>query len=121
MDLSSTPANLTLRIAWTTVASADEASRLAQAVIATRLAACVQIDGPIRSVYAWEGKIACTEEFRLWLKYPASNEEAVHELVHRLHPYTVPQWIAVEARSVGAAYLHWVRESTTAPDPASDR
>lgn len=114
--MSNAPADLALRIAWTTVATATDASRLAQSIVAAKLAACVQIDGPIHSVYPWEGKIECSEEFRLWLKYPASNEEAVRELVHRLHPYSVPQWVAVEAQSVGTAYLHWVRESIFAPD-----
>ena len=57
-----------LMIAWTTVATRSDAERLASGAVTAGLAACVQIDGPMRSIYRWEGKIENSDEFRLTFK-----------------------------------------------------
>jgi periplasmic divalent cation tolerance protein len=103
---------MTLRIAWTTVETSDDAGQLANGIMESKLAACVQIDGPVRSVYPWKGRIESAEEYRLWIKYPAKNEAELQRLVHRVHPYEVPQWVAVDSAAVSDAYLEWIRNET---------
>lgn len=101
-----------IRIAWTTVESRKDALHLAHSLIKARLAACVQVDGPVQSVYPWKGAVETGEEYRLWIKYPANREPAIREWIAANHPYEVPQWIAVEAVEVAGNYAGWVREVT---------
>jgi periplasmic divalent cation tolerance protein len=102
-----------LRIAWTTVEKPEDANSLATSIMESRLAACVQMDSPIRSYFHWKGKLESTNEIRLWIKYPKQNEEALQDLVKRTHPYEVPQWIAVDAAAVMAAYGEWASSTTS--------
>ena len=97
-----------LRIAWTTVETVEDAEALARKIVESKLAACAQIDGPIHSVYPWKGEIESAREYRLWVKYPEENENALRECVQRFHPYEVPQWISVDAASASDGYLEWV-------------
>lgn len=74
-------------------------------------AACVQIDGPIRSVYRWEGAIEADEEFRLLVK---TSPETLFECVTALkehHPYQLPEIVVLHAHA-SAAYASWVTEQT---------
>src|SRR6476620_9152292 len=82
-----------LLIGWTTLPSRDAAERVARFLVSENLAACAQIDGPIRSFYQWEGKLNEDEEFRLTLKFSAAKTEALEKRLRALHPYSVPQWI----------------------------
>lgn len=75
-------------------------------------AACVQIDGPIRSVYQWKGDIQTDEEFRLLVK---TSPESLNECVTALkehHPYELPGIVVLHAHA-SAAYASWVTEQTT--------
>lgn len=103
---------LRLQIAWTTVESAADADSLAAVIIESGLAACVQIDGPIRSVYTWKGRLETGSETRLWIKFPQRNATALWKLVDRMHPYEVPQWVVIETAAVAEAYANWVEEIT---------
>lgn len=94
-------------IAWTTAPSAESAQSIAQAIIENHLAACVQIDGPIRSIYRWDGKIDSTNEFRLTIKLLESQSAALETFVKGHHPYATPEWITVRAEHVGEKYLSW--------------
>ncbi len=76
------------------------------------IAACVQIDGPIHSVYKWEGKRCASSEYRLWIKVLESQLEATRERVQKLHPYDIPQWIEIEAAKVDEKYLKWVQDAS---------
>lgn len=96
-------------IVWTTVGTREEAERIAQATVARGLAACVQIDGPVTSVYAWQGRIETAEEFRLTLKCLPEQLPALETFVLQTHPYETPEWVAVEAAHVGEKYLSWAR------------
>ena len=74
-------------------------------------AACVQIDGPIRSVYQWKGDIQTDEEFRLLVK---TSPESLNECVTALkehHPYELPEIVVLHAHA-SAAYASWVTEQT---------
>jgi periplasmic divalent cation tolerance protein len=75
-------------------------------------AACVQIDGPMRSVYQWKGDIQTDEEFRLLVK---TSPESLNECVTALkehHPYELPEIVVLHAHA-SAAYASWVTEQTT--------
>jgi periplasmic divalent cation tolerance protein len=107
-------------VAWTTTEDRSDAERLARGAVERRLAICAQIDGPITSIYHWEGKVEEAQEFRIWFKCLPINAPALRQWVHSHHPYSVPQWIAVSAESVGEKYLSWaMANSTSAPFPSS--
>ena len=102
-------------IAWTTVATRADADRLAAEIIGQRLAACVQIEGPVTSTYHWDGKVERAEEFRLCLKFLPSQSAALSLWMQSHHPYQTPEWIVVQAAEVGEKYLSWARSNSTNP------
>ncbi len=88
------------------------AETCARHLVQHRIAACVQIDGPIRSVYQWKGAIETDEEFRLLVKTsPESLDECVTALKEH-HPYELPEIVVLHAHA-SAAYASWVTEQTT--------
>jgi periplasmic divalent cation tolerance protein len=95
-------------IAWTTLPSREEADRLAAEAVAAGLAACAQVDGPIRSHYTWEGRVENEEEFRVTFKYDARRGADLEAWVHSRHPYDLPQWLAILADHASPAYRAWV-------------
>ncbi len=96
-------------IGWTTVASRPQADSLARGLIEARLAACAQIDGPIASIYRWEGKVEETAEYRLTLKFLAAQHRPLEAWLHRHHPYESPEWVVVAAEYVAEKYLSWAQ------------
>jgi periplasmic divalent cation tolerance protein len=102
-------------IAWTTVATRAAAEQLAAGIIDHRLAACVQVEGPVTSTYRWEGKVERAEEFRLCLKFLPGQAAALADWVREHHPYDTPEWIVVQASDVGEKYLSWARSNSTNP------
>jgi periplasmic divalent cation tolerance protein len=100
-------------IAWTTVASREEAEKLAESIVTERLAVCAQIDGPITSLYTWEGRVERNEEYRLMFKLLPAQATTLEARVIELHPYDVPEWLMVSATHVGEKYLSWARASST--------
>lgn len=107
-----------LAMATTTVSTADQAEQMAAQVVASGLAACAQIDGPIRSHYVWDGKAEVATEWRLTFKTTGPRLAELAALVHRLHPYELPQWIVISATDASAGYARWVAESVHS-DPES--
>lgn len=92
----------------TTVASREDAERLAHALLDRRLAACVQLDADVQSHYRWKGE-ACTDaEVRLTVKSLPGKLPALQSFMAEQHPYEVPQllWQTMEA---SPAYAEWVR------------
>jgi periplasmic divalent cation tolerance protein len=100
-------------IAWTTLANRPEAEKLAQAVVAGKLAVCVQVEGPITSFYIWNDRLEREEEYRLLFKLLPAQAAALESLVMKLHPYAIPEWLVVPAEHVGEKYLSWARASST--------
>jgi periplasmic divalent cation tolerance protein len=100
-------------IAWTTLATRDQAEELARAVVEQRLAACVQIDGPIISHYRWQGRPERAEEFRLCCKFLPAQQKALEAWLFAHHPYDTPEWIVLRAESVGEKYLSWAKANST--------
>jgi periplasmic divalent cation tolerance protein len=96
----------------TTVESREQALELAHAAIDAREAACVQIVGPIISVFRWEGKVEETAEFLLWLKAPHERTGRLMGFVRDHHPYDTPEITAVESSFVDDRYLAWAKSET---------
>lgn len=90
----------------TTTDSADEAERLARGLVEARLAACVQIVGPVRSVFRWEGAVSVETEFQLVVK-TARVPEVTAWIVGN-HSYDVPEVIALPVTGGHETYLTWV-------------
>lgn len=96
----------------------DEASaqRITEAAIAARLAACVTRLAPATSTYRWQGRVECETEIPLLLKTRRECYAALQELVRELHPYEVPEILALAACDALPAWLDWLRTETT-PTP----
>lgn len=75
-----------LLMAWTTLPTREDAERLADAAVVAGLAVCVQIEGPITSVYRWDSKLQHSQEFRLAFKYFRSQALALESKILDLHP-----------------------------------
>ncbi len=97
----------------TTVARSEDAQRLAQQLVQRRLAACVQIESAIRSVYRWEGQLQDDTEYRLTAKTTRPRFAALCACLEDIHPYDVPEIIATPVVCGGAAYLNWVAEQVS--------
>ena len=107
-------------IAWTTVDSRDAAERLARSATEHRLAACVQIEGPVTSFYRWKGKLERAEEWRLMFKCTPEQLGVLEARILAEHPYETPEWIAVRAEHVGEKYLNWSFEGSSLGDFSND-
>jgi periplasmic divalent cation tolerance protein len=88
------------------------AERLAQALIERRLAACVNILAPCRSVYRWQGAVESAEEVPVLIKTTADRYSALEEAIRGLHPYELPEIVAVPMTAGLPAYLDWVTGET---------
>lgn len=91
---------------------ADTAQRLAVTLVEARLAACVSVLPPMRSTYRWQGAVEQAEEVLLLAKTAADRVPALVERLQALHPYELPEIVAVESAAGLPAYLDWVAEST---------
>src|SRR5690606_11718968 len=90
----------------------DKAAAMARTHVEERLAACSQIDGPITSVYWWEGAAQTEEEWRVEFKTRTALLDTLSARVNELHDYDVPQVVAVPIVGGLPAYLDWMREET---------
>ena len=84
------------------------AARIAEALVQARLAACVQQVPGVHSTYMWEGRTEHATEVLLLVKTVHDRLDAVIATVRALHPYELPELLAVEARGGLPAYLDWV-------------
>ncbi|MBL8900575.1 MAG: divalent-cation tolerance protein CutA [Planctomycetes bacterium] len=90
----------------------DAAAALARHLVEERLAACVQRIEGVRSVYRWEGRVHDDPECLLVAKTTAARFAALAERLRGLHPYAVPEILAVPVRAGLPAYLQWVAAET---------
>ncbi|HJR65167.1 MAG TPA: divalent-cation tolerance protein CutA [Gemmatimonadaceae bacterium] len=97
----------------TTVASADEAVALVRALLDRRLIACGNILPGVRSLYRWEGKVADEREVIVLLKTRASRVEALEMAFGELHPYKVPELLALPVSAGLHKYLEWIDDETS--------
>jgi periplasmic divalent cation tolerance protein len=88
------------------------AERLAEALIEKRVAACVNILAPCRSVYRWKGAVQRDEEHPVLIKTTAERYPELERAVRAVHPYELPEIIAVPIERGLPAYLEWVAAET---------
>lgn len=96
---------------FVTVPTADVGDKIASRMVEERLAACVQRIGPIRSVYRWQGNIENSEEWLLLLKTDGDSWPTLRERIVALHPYEVPEILALPIVEGHPPYLRWLAES----------
>jgi periplasmic divalent cation tolerance protein len=101
----------------TTTATHDEATRIARALVERRLAACVQLSA-IDSVYRWDGSLQHEPEVRLVVKTIAARRDQVEAAIRALHPYTLPQLVAIEPDHVAPDYADWLAQACAGSDAA---
>lgn len=95
-----------------TAGDADEGARIGRALVEERLAACVNVVGPIRSIYRWQGAVEDAQEWLLVVKARAADLPALEARVRTLHSYDVPEVLALPVYGGAAAYLAWLDEAT---------
>ena len=99
------------RIVFSTTGSQEEARRIAQQLVEQGLAACVNVLGPIESIYRWQGKVETAGEFLLLIKTTAERFPDVRDALVALHSYEVPECIAIDVADGSAPYLAWLADS----------
>jgi periplasmic divalent cation tolerance protein len=97
-----------VRVVFVTAPDAETGARIARALVEERLIACANLVPGVRSIYRWEGKIADEAEVLLVLKTPASRCAEVAARVKALHPYALPEVVALPVVDGSEAYLDWV-------------
>jgi periplasmic divalent cation tolerance protein len=103
-----------------TIGSAEEAERVARAVVERGLAACVNVVPGVVSFYRWKGEIARDAEWLMVMKTTAARFEPLRQALVDLHPYDVPEIIGLPIERGHAPYLEWIEESVGAStEPAS--
>jgi periplasmic divalent cation tolerance protein len=93
-------------------ANAGEAERIGRTVVEERLAACINILGPVRSIYRWQGKIESADEVAAIFKTHHWNSDALIERIAALHSYDVPCIVTWPVDKVLRSYADWVEDST---------
>jgi len=99
-------------VVLTTVASADEAVALVRSLLDRRLVACGTVLPGARSLYRWEGKVADEQEQVVLLKTLANRVPSLEEAFGELHPYRVPELLALPVAAGLGRYLDWIAAET---------
>ena len=97
-----------------TTGDEEQVLSIARVLVAERLAACVNVVGPITSVYRWRDAIEDNREYLLLIKTRATLYMKVERRVRELHTYEVPEVLALSADRGSPPYIQWILESTGA-------
>jgi len=100
-------------VALSTVGTAEDAERIARALVERRLAACVSVVPRLVSIYRWKGDVERDEESLLVIKTRADRVDALRESLVALHPYELPELVVLPVAAGHAPYLAWIAESVT--------
>ncbi|MCE9679272.1 divalent-cation tolerance protein CutA [Shewanella sp. AS1] len=90
----------------------DSAKAIAKSLVEARLAACIQISSPVTSVYRWQDEVCEEQEYALQIKCHSACFDKIEQAILALHPYEVPELIAVKIKAGSSAYLDWIKETT---------
>ena len=102
-----------VRVVLVTAPDLETGARLARALVEERLAACVNVVPGVRSIYRYEGVIHDDAEVLLIAKTVSDRTEALTERVNALHPYDMPEVLALPAPAGSRPYLDWVRAESS--------
>ena len=100
---------------YSTFPDAETARRVAEALVAARLAACVNIAPPVRSIYRWEGKVADEKEYLLIIKSSRDLFTEIKAAISKIHSYHTPEIICLPIIDGSRNYLQWVGDSVKKP------
>lgn len=98
-----------------TAPNGDVAASIAHAVVEEKLAACVSIVPGLRSIYSWQGKICDDAEVLCLIKTRRALFPQLRDRVTTLHPYEIPEIVALPLTDGNAPYLAWLSSETLAP------
>lgn len=100
-------------VVFVSSASADEASKIAKAIVEAKLAACANIVPTVRSIFRWEGKIEDCSETLIMFKTTALCYKRLEEKVKQIHSYAVPEIIGLSIEYGSSEYREWIKEQTS--------
>ena len=95
---------------FTTTGKREDARKIAREVVEKRLAACAQVLGPVASTFRWKDNIDEDEEWLLIMKTRKDLYEEVEKLVNGVHPYEVPEILALQVVAGNRSYLDWLEK-----------
>ena len=104
-----------MRVIFVTAGSEKQAVEIARTLVTERLAACVNIVGPIRSIYRWRDEVKDDHEYLLIIKTRALLYMKVETRVREMHTYDVPEVLALNADRGSPPYIQWMLDSTGPP------
>jgi periplasmic divalent cation tolerance protein len=102
-------------VAVVTVPNEEVGERIARALVEERLAACVNLVPRVRSIYRWRGEVCDEGELLLWVKTRGARFPELQERVRALHPYELPEIIALPISQGFPPYLSWVAQESADP------
>jgi periplasmic divalent cation tolerance protein len=102
---------------YTTFPSLEDAKRVGDALVAARLAACVNIFPSMISIFEWQGAHEQASEVAMIVKTRASLAEAALAETKRLHPYELPALLVLPTEGGSAEYCGWIASQTARPEP----
>ena len=111
MNASDSAPEAPLHVVMSTAPSRESAERIATALVEEGLTACVQLVPGVTSIYRWQGELTRGEELLILAK--TTRPQACLERLAALHPYEVPEGLAIAATAVLPSYLRWAQESAT--------
>lgn len=94
----------------TTVPDFEAGKKIAEALVNEHLAACVNIMPQVDSIYPWKGKICNDKEHMLFIKTVEPKVKKVFERIVQMHPYEVPELVALEINAIGDSYWGWMQD-----------
>jgi periplasmic divalent cation tolerance protein len=100
-------------VALSTVANAGDAQRIGRALVERRLVACVNVVPGVTSIYAWKGSVTTDSELLLVIKTRREKLDEVRSALLELHPYQVPELIALPIEGGHDKYLEWIEDSVS--------
>jgi periplasmic divalent cation tolerance protein len=100
-------------VVLTTMSNSDEAARFVRTLLDRRLIACGTLLPAARSLYRWEGKVADESEVVVLLKTRSAVLHALEKAFEELHPYKVPELLALSVTSGLERYVSWINDETS--------
>lgn len=98
-------------IITTTTNNEENALEISNALVKRKLAACVNIIGPVKSVYHWQGDLVQDVEYKLFIKSFQSLWDKIRQAIIELHPYSVAEISMIPVEKINPAYLDWMKEN----------